>query len=76
MWNASDGAGLSERFSGVVGSQAASISLIIARGGVGMHPSPLGRDKIGTMREGFLRALPFSLPFVHLHRAGKAAYLG
>ena len=28
-----------------------------------MHPSPLGRDKIGTMREGFLRALPFSLPF-------------
>ena len=28
------------------------------------------------MREGFLRALPFSLPFVHLHSAGKAAYLG
>jgi len=41
-----------------------------------MYPLAPGREKIGTMREDVLSVLPFSLPFVHLHSAGKAAYLG
>jgi hypothetical protein len=38
-------------------------------------PAP-GRDKIGETRQSVLSALPFSLRFVDLHSAGKAAYLG
>jgi hypothetical protein len=41
-----------------------------------MYPQLREREKIGTMREDVLSILPFSLPFVHLHSAGKAAYLG
>ena len=48
--------------------------------GWGCFPKLQGREKIGTMREDVLSILPFSLlftwPFVHLHSAGKAAYLG
>ena len=54
----------------------ASNSLVTGRGeGWGCVPSSKGREKIGTMREDVLSVLPFSWPFVHLHRAGKAAYL-
>jgi len=72
VWNASDGAGVYRRswYTGGVkqfGRRA-------GRGG-DVIPAP-GREKIGETRESVLSALPFSLPFVHLHRAGKAAYLG
>ena len=49
-----------------------------------MIPFPSERDKISETREDVLSTLPFSLPcagvahfaVVHLHKAGKAAYLG
>ena len=48
--------------------------MVIARGGWGCDPGS-GARKIDETGEDVLSILPFSLQIVHLHRAGKAAYL-
>ena len=60
---------------GEVDTQVASNSLVIAREGWGCDPGS-GREKTSETREDVLSVLPFSLAIVHLHGAGKAAYLG
>ena len=59
---------------GEVDTQVASNSLVIA--GRGWMRSGPGREKANETREDVLSVLPFSLAIVHLHGAGKAAYLG